>query len=58
VRYVRFLFASLALVASISAAAESWVVSGRVVGVSGGDTITLLDSDKRQHTIRLAGIDA
>jgi len=58
VRYVRFLFASLALVASISAAAESWVVSGRVVGVSGGDTITLLDSDKRQHKIRLAGIDA
>jgi len=58
VRYVRFLFASLAFVASISGAAESWIVSGRVVGISDGDTITLLDSDKRQHKIRLAGIDA
>jgi endonuclease YncB( thermonuclease family) len=47
VRYVRFLFASLALVASISNAAESWIVSGRVVGISDGDTIALLDSDER-----------
>jgi endonuclease YncB( thermonuclease family) len=29
-----------------------------VVGVSDGDTITVLDRDKRQHKIRLAGIDA
>ena len=31
---------------------------GRVVGVSDGDTITVLDSDKRQHKVRLTGIDA
>ena len=31
---------------------------GQVVGVSDGDTITVLDSDKRQHKIRLEGIDA
>ena len=31
---------------------------GRVVGVSDGDTITILDSDRRQHEVRLAGIDA
>ncbi len=33
-------------------------ILGRVVGVSDGDTITVLDSQRRQHKIRLAGIDA
>jgi endonuclease YncB( thermonuclease family) len=31
---------------------------GTVVGVIDGDTITVLDSEKRQHKVRLAGIDA
>lgn len=31
---------------------------GRVVGVTDGDTLTVLDDAKRQHTIRLAEIDA
>ena len=31
---------------------------GRVVGVSDGDTITVLDLDHQQHKIRLQGIDA
>jgi endonuclease YncB( thermonuclease family) len=33
-------------------------IEGRVVGVSDGDTITVLDSSKKQHKIRLVGIDA
>ncbi len=33
-------------------------IEGTVVGVHDGDTITLLDVDKRQHKIRLDGIDA
>jgi endonuclease YncB( thermonuclease family) len=33
-------------------------IIGKVVGVSDGDTITVLDADKRQHKIRLDGIDA
>ena len=33
-------------------------LSGTVVGVSDGDTITLLDHKKLQHKIRLVGIDA
>jgi endonuclease YncB( thermonuclease family) len=33
-------------------------VTGRVVGVSDGDTITVLDETKTPHKIRLAGIDA
>jgi endonuclease YncB( thermonuclease family) len=38
--------------------AASWIVEGRVVGVSDGDTITLLDRATVQHKIRLSGIDA
>ncbi len=34
------------------------VVSGRVVRVADGDTITVLDASKVQHKVRLAGIDA
>lgn len=33
-------------------------LAGRVVGVSDGDTVTVLDSQKRSHKIRLLGIDA
>jgi endonuclease YncB( thermonuclease family) len=39
-----------------TALAES--LHGRVVSVSDGDTITVLDSDHQQHKIRLSGIDA
>jgi endonuclease YncB( thermonuclease family) len=31
---------------------------GEVVAVADGDTVTVLDSGKRQHRVRLAGIDA
>lgn len=34
------------------------LLSGRVVGVADGDTITVLDSTNTQHKIRLGGIDA
>src|SRR5262245_56872716 len=33
-------------------------IIGKVVGVSDGDTITVLDDQKRQYKIRLEGIDA
>lgn len=33
-------------------------LEGLVVGVADGDTLTVLDDDRRQHRIRLAGIDA
>lgn len=33
-------------------------IQGRVVGVADGDTVTVLDSSKRQHKIRLQGVDA
>ena len=33
-------------------------LTGRVVGIADGDTITVLDASKTQHRIRVAGIDA
>jgi endonuclease YncB( thermonuclease family) len=33
-------------------------ITGKVVGVTDGDTITVLDASKTQHKIRLAGVDA
>ncbi len=44
------------LISTGSAAAEQ--LTGRIVGVSDGDTVTLLDYSKQQHKIRLVGIDA
>ena len=33
-------------------------LTGRIVSISDGDTVTLLDTNLRQHKIRLSGIDA
>ena len=44
------------LVASTKAGTHQ--IEGRTVGVSDGDSITLLDAENRQHKIRLDGIDA
>lgn len=41
---------------SISASAATLV--GQVVGVTDGDTVTVLDEQRQQHKIRLAGIDS
>jgi len=38
--------------------ADVKTVEGRVVDVADGDTITFVDSGKRQHKVRLLGIDA
>lgn len=48
--------ALLATLAVSSAGAET--ITGKVVGVSDGDTITVLDGDRTQFKIRVAGIDA
>jgi endonuclease YncB( thermonuclease family) len=44
------------LLFTLTASAEN--ITGRVIGVTDGDTVTLLDNDKQQHKIRLSGIDA
>lgn len=38
--------------------AHADTISGKVVGVTDGDTVTVLDDAKRQHKIRLSGINA
>jgi len=38
--------------------AQAATIEGKVVGISDGDTITVLDGQKSEYKIRLAGIDA
>ena len=42
----------------VAIAAQSGALRGKVVGVADGDTLTVLDSSKTQHKIRLQGVDA
>jgi endonuclease YncB( thermonuclease family) len=49
---------SLLLTLLFAFACNAETITGNVVGVADGDTITVLDADKVQHKIRLAGIDA
>lgn len=57
-KLVYFLALTCALCLTLTQPAAAENITGRVVGVSDGDTITVLDSTKTQHKIRLAGIDA
>ncbi len=45
-----------AMFISISLKAE--ILNGTVVGISDGDTITVLDKTSKEHKVRLMGIDA
>jgi endonuclease YncB( thermonuclease family) len=54
-KVIRWVF-PLLLLAFQSPAAD--LLSGRVVGVADGDTVTVLDRKHEQHKIRLSGIDA
>jgi len=53
---MRGFFVAILLAASFAARGET--LTGQVVGVSDGDTITILDEVKAQHKIGVAGIDA
>lgn len=58
---MRFYLRLLCLIASLVspvALAQSNELRGRVVGVSDGDTITVLDGSNTQYKIRFNGIDA
>jgi len=58
VRHLKYLFAAIVFLALGTASAGGWIVEGHVVGISDGDTITVLDDSKAQHKLRIAGIDA
>ena len=42
----------------LSICVQAAELRGRVVAVSDGDTVTVLDAERHQHKVRLAGIDA
>jgi endonuclease YncB( thermonuclease family) len=48
----------LAAVMVAAGAKPHYTLNGKVVAISDGDTLTILDESKTQHKIRLAGIDA
>lgn len=50
--------AALALTLFCSSVSIAGTLFGQVVGVTDGDTIKVLDDQRTQHKIRLAGIDA
>ena len=54
----RFLSILPLLLTGLCAPACAEIIAGRVVGVTDGDTLTLLDTSNQTHKIRLAGIDA
>ncbi len=37
---------------------SAYELTGRIVSIADGDTVTLLDANLQQHKIRLSGIDA
>jgi len=54
--FTRILLLSASLLLANTSAAD--MLQGRVVGVSDGDTVTVLDTSHTQFKIRLMGIDA
>ena len=55
---MRKLLHSIVLFLVISSASQASDLTGKVVGITDGDTFTLLTADKKQVKIRLAEIDA
>jgi endonuclease YncB( thermonuclease family) len=53
----RLLITAVALVLVVNVA-RAETLAGRVVKISDGDTLTVLDASRQQHKVRLAGIDA
>ena len=48
----------LLLALLLATSAQAATITGTVVSVADGDTVTVLDATKKQHKIRLTGIDA
>jgi endonuclease YncB( thermonuclease family) len=51
-------FAIIAICSLCFSIAQAKILTGQVVKIADGDTLTVLDKSNRQHKIRLVGIDA
>jgi endonuclease YncB( thermonuclease family) len=58
VKKMRHTLVTSVVLALLSATASADTLTGRVVGVSDGDTLTVLDDHRKQHKVRLSGIDS
>jgi len=54
----RHCLSAFLVLALLCVSANAQVLTGKVVKVTDGDTVVILDSSNRQHKIRLSGIDA
>ena len=54
--YIRFV--CFWMIACFAFNANAEVLNGTVVGISDGDTITVLENSSKEHKVRLMGIDA
>lgn len=54
----RALLAAILALGVGAARGAEWMVAGRIVAVTDGDTVKLLDAERKQHVVRLGGIDA
>jgi len=54
----RALLAAILALGVGTARGAEWIVAGRIVAVTDGDTVKLLDAERKQHVVRLGGIDA
>ena len=54
----RSLLLAISLFALITTEAYAATLTGRIISIADGDTVTLLDANLQQHKIRLSGIDA
>src|SRR5687768_7514917 len=51
-------FAAIAIYSLCFSLAHAEILTGQVVKIADGDTLTILDASRQQHKIRLSGIDA
>ena len=55
---VRWAAAAVLIALGSLQTSSAYELTGRIISVADGDTVTLLDANLRQHKIRLSGIDA